>query len=390
MVLKLKSALIIIFTRYYMILFMAKGSGRLVSLDIFRGLTIAFMILVNTPGSWQYVYSPLEHSKWNGCTPTDLVFPFFLFIAGMSTWFSLKKYGGEFNGSSILRIFRRVVAVFAIGLFLNIFPDFGRDYSTVRIMGVLQRIALAYGLGAIICLSVRREYLWIVIGVILLLYWGLLSFFGGADPYSLNGNFVLKADIALIGKSHLYKGFGIPFEPEGLLSTLPAIGTVVIGYFIGGMLGQSSASGKNVLKLLLLGAAATGLGYFWGMIFPLNKPLWTSSYVLYSAGIAMATLAVIYLISDVLKFQAWGNFFLVFGTNAIFAYFLSGIWTRLMLIIKITSDSGTINLYDWIYSKICVPVAGNLNGSLMFAVIQMLLIWGATLILYRKKIMIRL
>ncbi|MGC1391760.1 MAG: DUF5009 domain-containing protein [Bacteroidales bacterium] len=369
---------------------MAKGSGRLVSLDIFRGLTIAFMIIVNTPGSWQYVYSPLEHSKWNGCTPTDLVFPFFLFIAGMSTWFSLKKYGGELNGSSILRIFRRVAAVFALGLFLNIFPDFGRDYSTVRIMGVLQRIALAYGLGAIICLTVKREYLWIVVGVILLFYWGLLSFFGGADPYSLNGNLVLKADIAFIGRNHLYKGFGIPFEPEGLLSTLPAIGTVVIGYFIGGMLAQGSASGKTVLKLLLLGAAATGLGYFWGMIFPINKPLWTSSYVLYSGGIAMGILAVIYLITDVLKFQIWGKFFLIFGTNAIFAYFLSGIWTRLMLIIKITSDSGTINLYDWIYSKICVPVAGNLNGSLLFAVIQVLLIWSVALILYRKKIMIRL
>jgi len=164
---------------------MAKSSDRLVSLDIFRGFTVAFMIIVNNPGSWEYVYAPLEHSKWHGCTPTDLVFPFFLFIVGMSTWYSLKKYGNELNGSSILRIFRRTVAIFAVGLFLAVFPLFGRDYSTLRIMGVLQRIALAYGFGSIICLSVRRDYLWIVIAFLLFLYWGLLAFFGGADPYSL-------------------------------------------------------------------------------------------------------------------------------------------------------------------------------------------------------------
>jgi predicted acyltransferase len=390
LVLKLKSALIIIFTGEYLILFMAKSSGRLVSLDIFRGLTLAFMIIVNTPGSWQYVYPPLEHSKWNGCTPTDLVYPFFLFIVGMSTYYSLKKYGNEINGSSILRILRRTVMIFAVGLFLTIFPYFGRDYSTLRIMGVLQRIALAYGIGAIICLSVRREYLWIVVAVLLLLYWGILAFFGGADPYSLEGNFVLKADLAILGRNHLYKGFGIPFEPEGLLSTIPSIGTVVIGYFIGGMLGKSSADGKTVIKLFLFGAASAGLGYLWNIIFPINKPLWTSSYVLYSAGLAMGVLAVIYLITDVLKFQTWGTFFIVFGTNAIFAYFLAGVWTRLMLIIKISSTGNSMNLYDWIYSKVCVPIAGNLNGSLMFAILQVILIWAVTLILYRKRVFIRL
>jgi len=138
---------------------MKKSSGRLISLDIFRGLTIGFMIIVNTPGSWEYVYAPLRHAKWHGCTPTDLVFPFFLFIVGVSMWFSLRKYGHELNGSSILRVARRTVSIFALGLFLNIFPVFDRDYSTLRIMGVLQRIALAYGLGALICMSINRDYL---------------------------------------------------------------------------------------------------------------------------------------------------------------------------------------------------------------------------------------
>ena len=155
---------------------MAKSSTRLVSLDIFRGMTIAFMIIVNTPGSWKYVYAPLEHAKWHGCTPTDLVFPFFLFIVGISTFYSLKKYGNEINGSSVFRIFRRMAGILAVALLLTIFPYFARDYSTLRIMGVLQRIALAYGIGATICLVFKKEYLWIVTAVLLLLYWALLAF----------------------------------------------------------------------------------------------------------------------------------------------------------------------------------------------------------------------
>ncbi len=369
---------------------MAKRSGRLVSLDIFRGLTVAFMIIVNNPGSWEFVYSPLRHSKWNGCTPTDLVYPFFLFIVGMSTWYSLKKYRNEINRSSILRIFRRTVAIFVVGLFLTIFPDFGMDYSTLRIMGVLQRIALAYGIGSLICLAVKRDYLWILVAILLLSYWGILAVFGGNDPYSLGGNFALKVDIAILGKNHLYNGFGIPFEPEGLFGTIPAVCTVIIGYFIGEMTGKGSASRKTVIKIILLGAAAVGLGYLWNMIFPINKPLWTSSYVLYTAGIAMGVFSIIYLIADVFKFQAFGTFFMIFGTNAMFSYFLAGIWIKILLFIHIQSGTGKISLYSWIYNKVCVPIAGNLNGSLMFAVIQMLIIWGVALILYRKKIMIRL
>ena len=189
----------------------------------------------------------------------------------------------------------------------------------------------------------------------------------------------------------MYKGFGIPFEPEGLLSTIPSICTVIIGYFTGELVGKGSASGKTVLKLLLIGAGSTGLGYLWGMIFPINKALWTSSYVLYSGGLAMMVLAVIYLIADVLKFRIWGIFFVVFGTNALFTFAMAGIWTKLMLyVIKIPSGGEKISFYNWFYEKVCVPVAGNMNGSLMFALIQVLLLWGMALILYRRKIMIRL
>jgi predicted acyltransferase len=369
---------------------MAKTSTRLVSLDIFRGLTIAFMIIVNTPGSWDYVYPPLRHSSWNGCTPTDLVFPFFLFIVGVSMWYSFKKYGHEINTGSLIRILRRTITIFAVGLFLAIFPYFNRDYSSLRIMGVLQRIAVAYCLGAILCLTIRREYLWIVVAVLLLLYWAMLAFFGGSDPYSLEENFVLKADTAIFGAKHLYRGFGIPFDPEGLLSTIPAAGTVIMGYFTGELLGKETPSGKKVLKLLFFGVASAGLGLLWGLFFPINKPLWTSSYVLYTAGWAMVVLSVIYYLADVIKFQKWGLFFTVFGINALFSYVFAGIWTRLMLFINLHAAGEKITLYTWIYEKFCVPLAGNMNGSLMFAVMQMLLIWFLALILYRKKIHIRL
>ncbi len=224
----------------------------------------------------------------------------------------------------------------------------------------------------------------------LLFYWGLLAFFGGADPYSLHGNFALKTDLALLGKKHLYTGFGIPFEPEGLLSTIPSVATVVIGYVIGSLIGKHSAGIQTVIKLVLFGAAGIVLGLIWNLVFPINKPLWTSSYVLYTAGLGTIVLAVIYLISDVFKFQSWGTFFRVFGTNAIFAYVIAGIWTRLMLIINIPSNGKMISLYDWIYVKLCVPVAGNFNGSLLFAVLQVMLVWSVTLILYRKKVFIRL
>ncbi len=369
---------------------MKKTSGRLVSLDIFRGITIAFMIIVNTPGSWDHVYAPLRHSKWHGCTPTDLVFPVFLFIVGVSMWFSFKKYGHELNSGSLLRVVRRTVSIFALGLFLNIFPSFDRDYSTLRIFGVLQRIALAYGLGAIICMSVNRDYLWVVTAFLLLSYWALLALFGGADPYSLDGNLVLKIDKLLLGEAHLPRSFGIPFDPLGLLSTIPSLGTVIIGYYTGEMVGKGPAAAKTVLKIMLIGAAMTGLGLLWGKLFPINKPLWTSSYVLFSAGIAMVILSLIYWLADVAKIRKWGVFFLVFGTNALFSYFLSGVWTKTMQSIPIGEGENRLNLYSWFYEKICVPVAGNLNGSLMFAIIQMLLIWVIALILYRKKIMIRL
>jgi predicted acyltransferase len=369
---------------------MGKAASRLASVDIFRGMTVAFMIIVNTPGTWSHVYSPLIHSSWHGCTPTDLVFPSFLFIAGIAMWYSLKRYNHELNSRSLFRILRRTVALFALGLFLAIFPYFGRDYSTLRIMGVLQRIALAYMIGSILCLTVKSDFLWILITVILIIYWILLAIFGDADPYSLEGNLVRKIDLAVLGKDHLYKGFGIPFDPEGLLSTLPAVCTILYGFYIGRLTEKGAAIGNTVIKMLLIGIALAGLGLLWNMFFPINKPLWTSSYVLFTAGIATIVFALIFLFTDVIKFDKWGKFFSVFGTNAILSFILAGIWTKMLLFLMIPAADGRISLHNWFYVKACVPVAGEKGGSLMFAIIQMMLIWLVALILYRKKVSIRL
>lgn len=362
---------------------------RLLSLDIYRGITIVFMIIVNTPGSWQYVYAPLRHSEWHGCTPTDLVFPSFLFIVGVSMWFSMKKYGHSLNARSVFKILYRTLIIFAAGFLLIWFPFAGKDLSGIRIMGVLQRIALAYGFGALICLIVRKKYLWIVSAVILLGYWALLYFAGGEEPYSLEGNAALKFDLLVLGKEHLYGGFGIPFDPEGLLSTIPAVATVIIGFIAGEIVGKGPADLKKVLRLALFGLILTVVGIIWNIWFPINKPLWTSSYVLYTSGLSFIILGLLYLIIDVFNLKGWTGFFKVFGMNALFIYIIASLWTKAMLLIKVGAAGEEVSLYSWIYNKLCVPLLGNLNGSLMFALLQVFLMWILVYILYRRKIFIK-
>jgi len=364
----------------------AGKSARLLSLDVFRGMTVAFMIIVNTPGTWSHVYAPLRHASWHGCTPTDLVFPSFLFISGVAMFYSLRKYNFEFSGPSLFRILRRVLLIFAAGLFLNIFPHFVRDYSTLRIMGVLQRIALAWGLGAILVLLIRRNYIWLATAVILFGYWALMHFMGGADPYSLEGNYARTVDIAVLGENHLYRGFGMPFDPEGLLSTLPATATVLLGFMAGGLISANGSSWKTPGWLALTGALLIGAGLLWGQYFPINKPIWTSSYVIYAGGIGMVILALLFIIIDIWNLKGWTGFFNTFGTNPLFTYLLAGIWTKTMLAVKI----GETTLYKWIFEHICSPLFEEQKlASLLFAIMQVLIIWAFGYILYRKKIIIR-
>ncbi|HEX7583133.1 MAG TPA: heparan-alpha-glucosaminide N-acetyltransferase domain-containing protein [Prolixibacteraceae bacterium] len=367
-----------------------KTTQRYLALDVLRGMTVAMMILVNNPGSWAHIYAPLEHAKWHGCTLTDLVFPFFLFVVGVSMFFSFSKYGNTLNKESLLKIGKRTLLIFAIGLFLNSFPQWAADFSKLRIMGVLQRIALAYGIGAVIVLASPRKYLPYIGGAILLLYWGLLYFVGGPDPFSLDGNVTPIIDSAILGTSHLYKGFGIPFDPEGLFSTIPAIATVIFGYLIGSVVKETEK--KNVPKqLIIFGAAAIVAGLIWALAFPINKPIWTSSYVLYTAGWACLVLALLIWIIDLKGYSKWTSFFMVFGMNPLFIFALSGLWARILgRMIKIAGPDGTpIGGSTWLYQQVFLPVAGELNGSLLYAISHVVVFWLIGYVLYKKKIFIK-
>ena len=362
---------------------------RYLSLDVFRGITIAAMITVNNPGSWSHIYSPLKHAAWNGCTPTDLVFPFFLFIVGVSMFFSFEKHEYRLDKKSLIKILKRTVLIFFIGLFLNSFPQWQQDFSKLRIMGVLQRIALAYGFGSIVALSAGRKMLPFISLVVLIAYWALLRYAGGAVPFALEGNIVSVIDTALLGEGHIYKGFGIPFDPEGLLSTIPSIVTVLIGYMAGEMI-RTSGTARLPVRFILIGALLIATGLLWSLILPLNKPLWTSSYVIYTAGCAFVLMAALIWIIEIRGYTWWTSFFAVFGMNPLFIFALSGIWARMLIrIIKITDGETTINGYNWLYQNIFQSVAGDINGSLAFALAHIVLFWFICWVLYKNKIFIK-
>lgn len=363
---------------------------RYLALDVLRGMTIALMITVNTPGSWKFIYPPLRHAAWHGCTPTDLVFPFFLFVVGVSMFFSFARYENSFNRETLIHVGRRAILIFAIGLFINSFPQWTTDYSHLRIMGVLQRIALAYGFAALIVLAVPRRWVSFLSAGILLAYWGILYLLGANDPYSLQGNATISFDTAILSTNHMYKGFGLPFDPEGILSSFPAIVTVLIGYLAGALIKETEKT-RVPLKLVIYGAIGTVAGYVWGLFLPINKPLWTGSYVLYTAGLAALLFALLIFIIDIKGYRKWTSFFVVFGMNPLFIFALSGIWAKtLSRLIRIPDAEGNaIAGSTWLYQNVFVPLAGNMNGSLLYALTHIFFFWLIGYVLYKNRIFIK-
>jgi predicted acyltransferase len=256
-------------------------------------------------------------------------------------------------------------------------------------MGVLQRIALAYGFAALLVLSFNKKQLLFRSGFILLLYW-LAAYNNGADPYSLANNPASPFDTALLGVDHLYKGFGIPFDPEGIFSTFPAIVTVVIGYLVGSVIKETEKA-KVPVKLALFGVAGVILGWIWGLYFPICKPMWTSSYVLYTAGWALLVLALLIWIIDLKGFTKWTSFFVVFGVNPLFIFAFSGLWARILgrMIHVTVADGKVVSGSSWLYNDVFQPLAGNLNGSLLYAISHVILFWMLGYILYKRKIFIK-
>jgi predicted acyltransferase len=376
---------------------MSQLRERFVSLDVFRGMTICLMIVVNTPGSGAEAYAPLHHAQWFGCTPTDLVYPSFLFAIGNAMSFSMRKY--EALGSSAVwgKIIRRTLLIFLIGYLMYWFPFVHRlpeggwgwkPIAETRIMGVLQRIALCYFFGALIIhfCSRKAAIIWSV--ALLLGYWALLYIFG--DPGSaltLHGNAVLKLDLYLFGPAHLYHGEGVPFDPEGVLTTIPSIVNVVAGFFAGVFIQRKGKNFECISKLLMAGVLLIFVALCWDLVFPMSKKIWTSSFVLYTIGI---DLAVIALLIYALEMRGWKRgvyFFQVFGRNPLFIYLLSEL---LVVVLFLIGAGKGESLFRQISIRIYQAIAPGPFGSLLFALSFMLLCWAVGLWLDKRKIYVKI
>jgi predicted acyltransferase len=372
----------------------AKTSPRYRSLDVLRGLTIALMIVVNTPGTWENVYAPFRHAPWHGFTITDLVFPTFLFVVGNAMSFSLGKVAQQGSGAFLAKVLKRTALIFLIGLFLNAYPFVSftdgafvfKDLSGLRIMGVLQRIALCYGIAALVIhyLKIRGAVLFSLLA--LGAYWAIMYFFGDpADPYSLAGNAALKFDLALLPEKNLYTGYGIPFDPEGLLSTLPAVVNVIAGYLAGLFIQKQGNNRQTVVRLALAGLVLVGVALLWNMSFPINKPIWTSSYVVLTVALDLVILAGLMWVIEVAGVKGWTYFFEVFGRNPLFIYALSGMIVKTMGLVRI----GDAGLQGWIYQHGYASWLDGKNASLVFALSYMLLLWLIGYWMDKKKVYVK-
>lgn len=379
---------------------------RYYSLDVFRGATVALMILVNNPGSWGHIFSPLEHASWHGCTPTDLVFPFFLFAVGNAMSFVMPKFETGTATDFWKKVIKRTFLIFAIGLFLNWSPFVKwsdghlvfKTWENIRILGVLQRIALCYFFASVIVYYGKSRMALFIGMMILVIYWILNIVLGAAGhPYSLSGYFGNAIDQAILGVSHIYKGEGVPFDPEGLVSMFPAIVQVILGFLVGEYI---QAKGKNFEMLshvLLTGVVLVLAGWIWDFSFPINKKIWTSSYVLYTTGLAMIALGMfIYLLEFKEAKGKWSHFFDVFGKNPLFIFVLSGFLPRVLALLRWvdhTDETGKptyTSALPWFYEHVCKNINSDLRvGSFVYALCFIAFMFSLAYILDKKKIYIK-
>ena len=419
---------------------------RFYSLDVFRGATVCLMILVNNPGSWGYIYDPLEHAPWHGLTPTDLVFPFFLFAVGNAMSFVMPRL--EAAGDAIFwkKVTKRTAIIFLIGLFLNWWPfvtDVNRlaegatefhkvtifkgftwlDYSKdkagniietikgVRIFGVLQRIALCYFFASIIIYYFKARKAFYVGAVLLLVYWMLCYAGNPTDPYSLKGWFGTDIDKQILGLSHIYQsekldGKNFPFDPEGLMSTISAIVQVIFGYLVGDYIQKKSkvpdqqhfdferpGVNSNGMYPMLTGLFVIGIGllvtgFCWDMVFPINKKIWTSSYTIYTTGLAIITIATMIYMIEVNNIRGGlARFFDVFGKNALFVFALSAFLPKGLALIKLGDG---VNPWNWLYKKVLIHIPGaKENGSLAYALCVITFMWAICWWMDKKKIYVK-
>lgn len=379
------------------------NSGRLLALDILRGITIAGMILVNNPGSWGNIYAPLRHAEWNGLTPTDLVFPFFMFIMGVSTYFSLRKYDFKLTGPCVWKIVRRAFLIYFIGVFIAWFNKFmhglSGDQSIVaaamcfdhlRVLGVMPRLGLCYGLGAILALALKPRRVPWIIAILLAVYSILLLAYNGLI-YS-EDNIISVVDRYLVGPDHMYTenvgGERLKFDPEGLLGTIPSIAHMLIGFFCGGLILRTKDNNLRINYLFIVGTILTFSGFLLDFGIPINKKIWSPSFVLTTCGLASLLLGLLIWIIDIKNHKGWCRFFEAFGVNPLFLYCLGGILSILFTSIHV----GDTTIKGLIYNGLILPVCHDnaTLSSLIFALLFVGLNWIVAFVLYKKKIYIKI
>lgn len=383
---------------------------RLLALDILRGMTIAGMLLVNNPGSWGSIYAPLRHAEWNGLTPTDLVFPFFMFIMGLSTYFSMQRYQFRLSWQSGAKILRRSVILFLIGMAIAWLALFLRgisggaeladaifNFDHIRILGVIPRLAICYGIGTLLALVISRKALpWTVAG--LLVIYGIILLFGHGFEFS-EKSVLYIVDNAILGPSHLYSdnvgGVSLHLDPEGLLSTLPSIAHMLIGFLCGQMIMNTKDNSLRINKLFILGTILTFSGFLLDYGMPINKKIWSPTFVLSTCGLASSFLGLLIWIIDIRGHKKWCRFFEAFGVNPLFMYVTGTVASLLISFIKVpcqTAESGMTSLHTWLYKDVLVPACfdDKTLASLVFAMLFVAFIWCIGYILYRKKIYIKI
>ena len=382
------------------------SNQRFYSLDVFRGATVALMILVNNPGSWNHIYPPLQHASWHGLTPTDLVFPFFLFAVGNALAFVMPKL--EAAGPAIFwkKVIRRTLLIFLIGVLLNWFPFIkynadgnivAKPFESLRILGVLQRIAICYFFAAVIIYYAKARGAFVISAFILLAYWFLCIAFNPSDPFSLHGWFGTAIDLRILGDKHMYHGEGIAFDPEGFMSLPAAIVQVVFGYIAGNYIITKGKTPEMLNTLFVAGCVLVFSGFCWDISFPINKKIWTSSYTVYTTGLALLVLGImIHIIEFKNARGSWSRFFDVFGKNALFIFVLSGVLPRLAGLVRIPAGVGEngkakfISPFAWFYEHVCKPLFSDpRNASLLYAMCFITMMWFLAWLMDRKKIYIK-
>lgn len=364
---------------------------RILALDILRGITTAGMILVNNPGSWSHIYAPLKHAEWIGLTPTDLIFPFFMFIMGISTYISLRKYQFEFRVAVAKKVLKRTIVIFLVGsgiVWLSTFCGTGNafDFSHFRILGVLQRLAICYGVVVITALLVKYKNILYLIIALLVGYFIILQF-GNGFVYD-ETNVLSVVDCAVLGNAHIYNSNCI--DPEGLLSTLPSIAHVLIGFMIGKMLFQVTTIQEKIERLFILGTILTFSGFLLSYGCPISKQIWSPTFVLVTCGLASSLLVLLIWIIDVKGFRQWSRFFESFGVNPLFVYVMADILSIMLNSIYISFRNETISLHGFVYKIILQPLLGDYLSSLVFALLFVGLNWSIGYILYKRKIYIKI